>query len=100
MMGPRLLASRPSIQILAVPSRGWVGAPLSDSGPARTPKCSSDEREQEGKDARDRENGAHPLLGDVLRSLTGRSGQCDAAKLIYEIRAHRRSYERQYDRYH
>ena len=39
------------------------------------------------------------MLRDVLRSLPGRTRQCDAAKLVYETCAHRRSYERQYDRY-
>jgi hypothetical protein len=73
---------------------------LSDSGPTGAPKCSSDEREQQGEDARDREDGAQPLLGDILCSLTGRTRQCDAAKLVYETCAHRRSDEPQYNRYH
>src|SRR5215213_11144012 len=100
MMEPRRLVSRPSIQILTVPSWGWVGAPLSDSGPTCAPKCSSDEREQEGEDARDRKYGGQPLLRDVLRSLPGRTGQCDAAKLVYETCTHRYPNERQYNRYH
>src|SRR5215212_247721 len=99
MIGPRLLFSRPLIQILAVPSRGWVGAPLSDSGPTCSSKCSSDERKQQGEEARDREDRSQPLLRDILRSLTGQSGQCDAAKLVYETCAHRRSYQSQYDGY-
>src|SRR5215213_10231181 len=100
MMEPRRLVSRPSIQILTVPSWGWVGALLSDSGPTCSPKCSSDEWEQQSEDARDREDGAQPLLGDILRNLTGRTGQCNAAKLIYETCAHRCPNERQYKRYH
>src|SRR5918994_6076790 len=100
MIGSRLLFSRPSIQILTVPSRGWVGALLSDSGSTCSPECPSDEREQQGQDARDRENGSQPLLRDVLCSLAGRSGQCDAPKLVHETCTHRCSYECQYNRYH
>ena len=73
---------------------------LSDSGPTCSPKCPSDEREQKGKDAREREDSAYPLLGYILRNLTSRTRQCDAAKLVYETRAYNRSYERQYDRDH
>ena len=93
-----LLRSFSLICVLAYFAR--LGAPLSDSGPTCTPKCSSDEREQEGEDARDREDRGQPLLRDVLRSLPGRTGQCDAAKLVYETCAHRCSDERQYNRYH
>ena len=73
---------------------------MSDFGPTCTPKCSSDEREQQGEDTRDREDRGQPLLGDILCSLPSRTGQCDAAKLVYEICTYRRSYEPQYDRYH
>jgi hypothetical protein len=73
---------------------------LSDSGPTCSPKCPSDEREQKGKDAREREDSAYPLLGYILRNLTSRTRQCDAAKLVNEICANRCSYEPQYDRYH
>ena len=40
------------------------------------------------------------MLRDVLRSLPGRTRQCNAAKLVYETCTHRCSYERQYNRYH
>src|SRR5215208_785259 len=77
-----------------------LGAPLSDFRPACAPKRPSDERKQQGKDARDRENCSQPLLRDVLRSLPSRTWQCDAAKLVYETCAHSGSYERQYNRDH
>jgi hypothetical protein len=83
-----------------LPSLACLGAPLSDFGPACAPEYPSDKREQQGKDARDRQDRSQPLLRDVLRGFAGRTGQCDAAKLVYETRSHRRSYERQYDRYH
>src|SRR5215211_3694147 len=69
-----------------------------DAGPACPAQSSTDEREEQRQDARDRKYRAQALLRDILCGFASRTGQRYTRKLVDEARAHRRSYDGQDDR--
>src|SRR5918998_2366007 len=74
------------------PGAAGLGAPEAAEGPA-------DKRHEQREDAGDRQDGAQPLLGDLLLRALGQLRQRDAGELVDKARAHDGADDRQQD-YH
>src|SRR5918998_6197019 len=87
------------LSLVVLSTSGSLRAPAAGPGAPEAAYGSADEREEQGEEARDRQNRAQALLrSSLLGALLRALGQGDARELVYEAHSHKPAHYRQHQR--